>query len=62
MAKRLFLIAALGVALVACSPASSGGRPATETLSPIESVPAESAPVESAPVESVPAGSASPSP
>lgn len=44
MIKRLFMIVALGAALVACSPTDGGaGSPDTETLAPIESMGIESA-------------------
>jgi hypothetical protein len=49
MLKRILLIMAMGVALVACSPSGSGTSPGTETVAP----PAEtSAPSEVMPSES----------
>jgi hypothetical protein len=53
MLKRLILLLALGAALVACSPAGSGGSPGSETVAPIDTA---------APLESeMPSESASPS-
>ena len=58
MFKRLLLVAALGAALVACTPA--GGTPAS-TVAPSVAAPTEAAPSEAAPSEStMPIESASP--
>jgi hypothetical protein len=46
MIKRLLLLVALGVTVLACNP-SNGGSPGTESVAPIESVPVESMPAAS---------------
>ncbi|HEY4632311.1 MAG TPA: hypothetical protein VIH00_00215 [Candidatus Limnocylindrales bacterium] len=38
MIKRLIVLAALGAALVACTP-SGGSSPGTESVAPVESMP-----------------------
>jgi hypothetical protein len=47
MIKRLLLLVALGVTVLACNPSNGGGSPGTESVAPIESVPVESMPAAS---------------
>ena len=62
MFKRLLLVAALGAALVACTPAGApAATVAPSVAAPTEATPSEAAPSEAAPSEStMPIESASP--
>jgi hypothetical protein len=42
MIKRLLVLVALAVTVLACNPSDGGGSPGTESVAPIESMPAAS--------------------